>query len=116
MSIWRACLAITLCLLLGLTGQAQAFARGQAPAEGKVLICFGHLSKTVYVDADGQPTSPPELCGDCLNILTAAPLAGFALAAPLRFEAALQAAAHVPARPEGPARIYPARAPPVLPI
>ena len=73
MRLMRSSLAIALCLLLGITGQAMAYARGTAPATDQAVICFGHILKTVYLDAEGQPTTPPQLCGDCANLLTGLP-------------------------------------------
>ncbi|MEP4196747.1 MAG: hypothetical protein ABJL99_14045 [Aliishimia sp.] len=67
----RTILTLAICLTLGLTGQAMAFARGQAPAEGQMVICAGHATYIVYTDSEGQPTSPPQLCSDCLVSLDA---------------------------------------------
>lgn len=110
----RTSLAIVLCLLLGVAGQAMAFARGAAPAEGRIVICTGHVYKTIYVDAEGQPTTPPELCADCLHLLTGLPPGHTPLAAPNQFFIARAAAPHLAYHPVATARDYTARAPPSL--
>lgn len=114
MGVLRTSLAIALCLLLGVTGQAMAFARGAAPAEDRVVICAGHVYKVVYVDAEGQPTAPPELCADCLLLLTALGAPREAAVRPDRFEIALLPAPYRTHNPGAVARDYTARAPPVL--
>lgn len=73
MRAFRPLIGFVFCLMLALTGQAMAFARAQAPAEGRVLLCTGHGSFILYVDEEGQPTSPPQLCVDCLHLLLADP-------------------------------------------
>lgn len=60
-----------LCAIVLITAQGMAFARGQAPAEGQMVLCTGNHVITVYVDADGQPTSPPQLCADGLALFAA---------------------------------------------
>ncbi len=57
--------------MLLLTAQGMAFARGHAPAEGKMVLCVGAASIIVFVDADGQPTSPPQLCADGFALFSA---------------------------------------------
>ena len=114
MTVLRTSLAIALCLLLGVTGQAMAFARGAAPAQDRVVICAGHVYKTIYVDAEGQPTAPPELCADCLHLVSALPPAHAPLCAPNRFVIALAATRALGYQPDAIARDYSARAPPGL--
>lgn len=43
-----------------------AVARGAAAATGQMSICIGAETKTVYVNAQGNPTAPPHLCPDCV--------------------------------------------------
>jgi hypothetical protein len=68
----------TLCLLLALTGQASAQARGDAPAVGAIVLCLSHGAARVHVDADGRPTSPPQLCENAAEALFAALSAAYA--------------------------------------
>lgn len=60
----RLSLTGVLCAIVLITAQGMAFARGQAPAEGRMVLCVGNHAITIYVDEDGQPTSPPQLCAD----------------------------------------------------
>lgn len=43
-----------------------AVARGANDATGKMVLCTGSGEKVVYMDAQGNPTSAPHLCPDCL--------------------------------------------------
>jgi len=58
-----ACLVFA--LVLGLTGQSMAFARGQAVATGEMVLCTGGGIVSVPVDAEGNPTGPAHICPDC---------------------------------------------------
>jgi len=114
MRAFRPLIGMALCLMLALTGQAMAFARAQAPAEGQVRLCTGHGSFVLYVDEDGQPTSPPQLCVDCLHLLLADPAGPtpFAARQPL-FERA-QAVPISQPHTRKPFSSYTARAPPFV--
>ena len=60
----------TLALLLALTGQSMAAARGAPDPSGQMVICSG--SGPVAPDAghDSQPAEPPPYCPDCaLHVL-----------------------------------------------
>lgn len=71
----RRLFALSLALLLAITSQALAVARGAAPASGYAVYCMNGSMVTVAIDADGQPVGEPHLCPDAV--------AGFAvLAAP----------------------------------
>ncbi len=74
--------ALLLSLILAVTAQGMAFARGQAPAEGQMILCTGQGMVMVFTDADGRPTSPPQLCADGAQALLALnlvmPLVAFA--------------------------------------
>lgn len=72
MGILQSFAKISLALILVVTAQAAAFARGQAPAEDRAVICAGSTTITVYLDAEGQPTAAPELCADAAQALFAA--------------------------------------------
>lgn len=75
---WPTFLALMLSLALAVTAQGMAFARGQAPAEGWMVLCTGHGMVMVFTDAEGRPTSPPQLCVDGTQALL-----GLDLAAPV---------------------------------
>lgn len=57
---------MSLCLLLALTGQSLAVARGAAQPVGEIVLCTGTGPVSVAVDAEGQPVATPHLCPDCL--------------------------------------------------
>lgn len=62
--------SLTLALVLALTSQSMAVARGAAPATGQMVLCTGAGTVMVYTDAEGQPTSAPHICPDAaLNVL-----------------------------------------------
>jgi len=68
-------LRIYLALMLALTGQSMAVARGYSGPAGQVVLCTGTGPVAVYVDENGVPTGPPAFCPDCaLNLLVAVPL------------------------------------------
>lgn len=58
----RTCLALTLALLLGVTAQGAAVARGMPGASGQMELCTGTGPVMVYIDENGKPTAPPHLC------------------------------------------------------
>lgn len=60
--------AVGACLILAVLifGVALAQTRGQAPAVGQVALCLGDVTRMVAIDANGKPTAPPHLCGDCV--------------------------------------------------
>lgn len=61
---------LLLALMLALTSQSMAVARGAAAASGKIVLCTGAGPVAVYVDAQGQPTGAPHICPDsALNVL-----------------------------------------------
>mgnify|MGYP001801645745 CR=1 FL=1 len=60
------CVALLLILTLVLTSQAFAVARGQAAVAGEMVLCIGHLTVTVEVDADGNPLETRPACEQCL--------------------------------------------------
>lgn len=61
----RSFIALLLALLLTLTSQSMAVARGASDATGQMVICVGGGMVTVHTDADGVPTSAPHICPDC---------------------------------------------------
>lgn len=71
-AVARIYLALTLSLVLVLTGQSLAQSRGVTMAQGQMEICTGTGPVMVYVDADGQPTQAPHYCPDfALTLLSA---------------------------------------------
>ncbi|MDG1102863.1 MAG: hypothetical protein P8N75_05740 [Ascidiaceihabitans sp.] len=67
-------IAICLAVVLVLTGQSMAGARGAAGATGKMVLCVGTQSVVVYMDEQRQPTQAPHFCPDCtLTLIDAAP-------------------------------------------
>ncbi|CRL11797.1 hypothetical protein NIT7321_02667 [Phaeobacter italicus] len=74
MMFLRAYLTILLMAALSLTGiSAQA---GMRDASGQMVLCTGTGPAMVYVDSDGQPTSPPADCPECLTFVADLALGG----------------------------------------
>ena len=62
-------LSILLALMLALTGQSMAVARGASAATGQMVLCTGSGPVAIYVDTQGKPTSAPHICPDsALNV------------------------------------------------
>jgi len=61
----RTYLALALTLLLVLTSQTMALARGAPTPVGQAVLCTGTGPITVLVDAEGQPTGQVHICPDC---------------------------------------------------
>lgn len=92
MTLTRPFLGLTLALLVALTSQHAALARGQSAATGELVICTGTGLITVHLDAEGNPTVPAHFCPDCTKALATAlipaqagwrPAAAWTAAAPL---------------------------------
>ena len=66
MMILRSITAVGLCLFLALTSVGLAVARGAAEPVGQMVLCTGEGTRTVLVDATGQPATPPHICPECL--------------------------------------------------
>lgn len=74
----RTYLAVSLALMLALTGQSLAVARGTTGPADQIALCTGTGPVMVYVDENGTPTGPPVLCPDfALNLLAAVALPDF---------------------------------------
>lgn len=58
--------AIFFALILAVTGQSMAVARGASDPAGQMVLCTGNGPVTVYMDADGNPAAAPHMCPDCL--------------------------------------------------
>ncbi|WP_294613393.1 hypothetical protein [uncultured Roseovarius sp.] len=71
-------MTLGLCLLMALTSQTMAVARGAASPVGTMVLCTGTGPVTVMVDANGQPTGTAHICPDCalglFHALAPAPL------------------------------------------
>lgn len=57
--------ALALALLLVLTAQTMAVARGMPGAAGSIVLCTGTGPVTILTDAEGQPIGPAHICPDC---------------------------------------------------
>ncbi len=60
----RSFFTVTLALLVALTSQQLAVARGQPHAAGQVEICSGDGVIVVAIDKDGNPVGPAHICPD----------------------------------------------------
>lgn len=63
---------LLLALLLGLTSQSLATARGQTRIGEAVVICSGDSFVTIELDAQGNPVGPAHLCPDMVLAFFAA--------------------------------------------
>lgn len=80
----RRSLLFCLALLIGLTGQQMALARGQGSAVGQMVLCIGGQAVSVAIDDEGKPAGPAHICPDCaLNFMAALLPQSTALQAPL---------------------------------
>jgi len=61
----RTHLALSLSLLLVLTSQTMATARGSPTPVGQAILCTGSGPVAILVDAEGQPTGQTHICPDC---------------------------------------------------
>jgi hypothetical protein len=76
--------AIALALLLVLTAQSMAVARGMPGAAGSIVLCTGSGPVTILTDADGQPVGPSHVCPDCtLSLIVAVAQAAPSVAHPM---------------------------------
>jgi hypothetical protein len=65
--------ALTLLAALTLvTSLAAGVARGHSDPFGRMVLCTGQGPVMVYLDEEGRPTAPPELCPDGIVALFAA--------------------------------------------
>jgi hypothetical protein len=69
----RRILPFVLALILAMTSQAMAVARGAADATGQMVICVGGGTVTIATDASGAPTAAPHICPDCVLVMACAP-------------------------------------------
>lgn len=59
-------LTLTLALMIAVTSQQMAMARGvMKDAQGQVILCSGQGPIVVTLDAQGDPIGPVHFCPDC---------------------------------------------------
>jgi len=68
----RPLVAICLALLLVLTAQSMAAARGMPGVAGSIVLCTGSGPMIILTDAEGQPVGPAHICPDCALSLVVA--------------------------------------------
>lgn len=61
---FRSLLGLCLALLVTVTSQQLAIARGQPHAAGQVELCVGSEVIVISVDENGNPTGPAHICPD----------------------------------------------------
>lgn len=107
-------IAICLAVVLVLTGQSMAAARGAADATGKMVLCVGTQSVVVYMDEQGQLTQAPHFCPDCtLTLIDAEPM-GMAVSPEVLVLSPYITMAYVAAHSNVDAHSYLSRAPPTV--
>ncbi|MDU9004014.1 hypothetical protein [Sedimentitalea todarodis] len=62
--VFKRYIGTALVLMLALTGQAMAIARGAPGPAGQVELCTGGGPVMVYLDETGAPVGPPHICPD----------------------------------------------------
>ena len=115
MTLCRCLSALALSLMLAITSQAMALARGHAAPVGQVVLCIAGGLATVMVDAQSNPTGPAHICPDAVQHLADGPGLAAPLAQPATRLAALEfaPARALPAR-HTPDRAFLARGPPAF--
>ena len=77
-------LTITLALLIAVTSQQMAVARGMMmDAAGQVVLCTGQGVQTVTLDHQGDPMETVHICPDCAMTFAASLDAPIALQTPV---------------------------------
>ena len=67
----RPLISLTLALILALSSQSMAVARGASAGTGQMVICSGVGVTVIYVDSEGQPTAAPHICPDATLLVGA---------------------------------------------
>jgi len=62
-------LRLAVALVLALTSQQMAVARGQSPVAGAMELCIAGRLATIAVDAEGNPVGPAHICPDAVQAL-----------------------------------------------
>ena len=102
-------------LILVLTGQTLASARGQAQIAGEMVLCAGEFTTVVTVDAQGNPVKRVTLCPDMAPSLMQAVAVITGFTAPTRVAIAFRPENHVLHPAERPKIAAQARDPPDRP-
>lgn len=71
-SFARSALALAMALLLALTSESAAIARGQTMLAGQIILCSGAAITPVSGGPEGQPRGTAHLCPDMVLTLLAA--------------------------------------------
>ena len=69
----KAVLLSWLVLTITLTSVGLGHARGILPGTDSIVICQGHISTVIWVDAQGNEVKKPSLCADAALALFADP-------------------------------------------
>lgn len=80
--ILRSLSALTLALVLAVSGQTMVAAQHNAAVVGEMEICTGFGIVTVQMDAEGNPTGPLIVCADFASTLSADAQVAGCLSAP----------------------------------
>ena len=62
---------VMLVVLLALTAQQFALARGQTRIAGEAVLCLGGVAVTVQIDENGHPVEKAHFCPECAPALFA---------------------------------------------
>lgn len=62
--VFKRYIGVLLVVMVALTGQAMAVARGASGPTGQIELCTGSGPVMVYVDESGAPVGPPHICPD----------------------------------------------------
>jgi hypothetical protein len=62
MSLRTHILSALLAILVAFTAQGAAVARTMPDAAGQMVLCTGSGPVMVFLDENGEPTAPPQLC------------------------------------------------------
>lgn len=96
MALARIIKATLLALLLLVTSQSMAVARGtMKDASGAMVLCTGTGPITVLTDENGQPIGPNHICPDCAMSVMAGLAAPLSIASPNEQITALTPAAQL---------------------
>ncbi len=66
-------LTYLLVALLVVTGYAASSLRAHNSAATQIVICIGAEVQSIYVDSDGNPTTAPHHCPECIFLHDAGP-------------------------------------------
>ena len=69
-------------VLMTLTGQSMAMARGMPLSVGTMELCSGQHTVIIAIDANGEPTVPQHHCLDCTLLALGLPAADIRIVVP----------------------------------